>query len=424
MVSSKSQPWKVEGKFDVSPYNFAQEVLDDYEFPPKLPICDSTIRKIDNTPGSLLPYSVEDKVEIASLLNEMGVAQLGCNPMHFYGTPRNDAICDGIRAIAKKGFKFKITAVVNWQAWVQGKWKEHADRILDMGVDIIDVESPGSENFRQMYLSQLSWEQIEEGLGKALDYVKSRGAGAGVCIADMVRGDVDHMISLMNSCISHGAERFYLTDSFGSLSPEGTRWLFKRFKSGLSKQVPLVHHAHDDFGLATAQSIAAAAAGAWPDASTNGIGERAYAKLEEVVLALELLYGVDTGIKLEKIGELCHLVERITGIKNQPHKPVVGETMYVPLFEDEYIELLKGGPYVSTSFAPEITGQKPALVWWEGMLSATTARAKLGQLELKYTDEQLNKVIEAIRAQLRSLKEFPAWIPDAEVSEICRRALG
>ena len=176
--------------------------------------------------------------------------------------------------------------------------------------------------------------------------------------------------------------------------------------------------------MATANCIAATAAGGWPDVATNGLGERAFAKFEEVFLALELLYGVDTGIKLEKLTELSRMVERMSGVKNQPHKPVVGETMYVPLFEEEYIDLLKGGPYVSTSFAPEIVGQVPALVWWEGMLSAATARAKLDQMELKYTQDQVNTVVGAIRARLRELKQFPAWIPDAEAGEICRRAVG
>ena len=424
MVSNISKKWKVPGKYDVSPYNFADEVIADYDFPAKLPICDSTIRKIDNTPGSLIPYSVEDKVEIAAGLDEMGVAQLGCNPMHFYGTPRNDAIVEGVRAIAKKGFKFKLTSVVNWNSWVGGSFNTHADRIIDMGVQLLDVEGPGSDFFRQMYLPDWSWDQIEASMTKSVAYVRSKGAEAGVCLPDIVRGDIDQMTKLINSLVSHGAQRFYFCDSFGALSPQGTRYLIKKIRGGMTTQVPIAYHPHDDTGLATAQDIAAAAAGAWPDASVNGIGERAYAKLEEVVLALELLYGVNTGINLEKISGMCSLVERVTGIRNQPHKPVVGETMYVPLFEDEYIELLKGGPYVSTSFAPEIIGQKPSLVWWEGMLSPATARAKLNQLELKYTEEQLNQIIEAIRAQLRELKEFPAWLRDGEVSEICRRILG
>ena len=423
MLPSKSHQSRVPGLYDVSPYNFIEEVQKDFDFPDKIPICDATIRKIDNNPGSFVPYPVEDKLEIATLLDEMGVAQVGCNPMHFYGTPRNDAICEGIRAIAKKGFNFKLTGIANWDSWLDGSFEGHADRILDMGVSTIDVEGLGSENFRAMYLPDWTWDQIRDAIAKACEYVRSKDAEAGVALGDLVRGDLDFMINLMNFWISHGAERFFVGDSFGSLSPPGTRYFVKRLMSGLSKKVPIIYHPHDDTGLATAGAIAAASAGAWPEASVNGIGERAYLKMEEYVVSLELLYGVDTGLKLEKIGELCRLVERVTGIKNQPHKPVVGEVMYVPLFEEEYTHMLKGGGYISTSFAPEIVGEKPALVWWEGMMSPVTVRAKLDQLELSYTEAQVDKAVEAIRARLRELKEFPAFLSDDEAGEICRRAL-
>jgi isopropylmalate/homocitrate/citramalate synthase len=420
----RKQP-KVPGKYEVSPYNFADEVVSQYDFPEKLPICDATIRKIDNTPGSLLPTSVEDKLEICALLDDMGVAEVGCNPMHFHGTPRHDAICDGIRAIAKGGFKFKLTGVVNWNSWTHGHalFREHADRIIDMGLDVLDVEGMGSEFFHETYLGDWGWEELVENVAKAVDYVRSKGVQTGVAPSDIGRGNLDQMIPRMNTWIDAGATRFMLADSFGSLSPPGTQYMIRTLRKGINDKAQILYHPHDDFGLATAMALAAASAGAWPEASTNGIGERAYLKLEEYVLSLELLYGVDTGIKLEKLTELCNLVERVTGIKNPPHKPVVGQTMYVPLFEDEYTHMLKGGSYISTAFVPELVGQKAALVWWEGMMSPSTVRAKLDQMGLEPTEAQVNVAIGAIRAQLQKLKEFPAWIQDEEVSEICRRAL-
>ena len=429
MVRSESKPWEMPGKYDVSPYNYAEEVLADYDFPPMLPsgrfpIQESTIRKMDNTPGSLIPYSIEDKLEIAAMLDDMGIAEISFNPMHFYGTPRTKAINEAMEAIAKKGFNFNIYVNVNWVSWVDGNFKEHADRIIGQGAQSFDVEAIGSERFRRMYLRDWTWQQIADESAKAVEYVRSKGIEAGIDLGDYVRGDVDQMIGLMNFWINHGAQRFHISDSFGSLAPQGTRYLIKKIRSGLIEDTPIVYHPHDDTGLATANALAATAAGAWPDISVNGIGERAFAKLEEVVLSLELLYGVDTGLKLEKLTELSRLVERITGIPNQPHKPVVGETMYVPLFQDEYIDLLKGGPYVSTAFAPEIVGQKPALVWWEGMMTEVTVRAKLEQMGLPYTEEQVGKVMQALSARLRALKKFPAWIPDDEAGDICRRALG
>ena len=424
MERSTSRPWNVPGKYNVSPYNFVDEVLSDYNFPSKLPICDGTVRKMDATPGSVIPFPIEDKLEIAALLDEIGVAEYRGNPMHFYGTPRNEAICEGVRAVAKKGFKFKMTASMWWDSWVEGQFERHADRVIDMGVQTVDVEFPGSENFRQMYLRDWSWEQLLDGMARALEYVRSKGVEAGVLLSDGARGDLDEIITRMNFWIDHGvADRLYICDSFGCLSPPGTRYFVKRLRSELRKEIPIVYHTHDDFGLATAQGLAAAAAGAWPESSSNGVGDRAFLKMEEYVLSLELLYGVDTGIKLEKLSELSRLVERVTGITTPPNKPITGQTMYVPNIQQEYIDLFQGGPWTSTAFAPEMVGQKRGLVWWEGMLSPATVRAKLDQLELRHTEEQVDRAVEAIRSALGEIKQFPWWIADDEVAEICRHSL-
>lgn len=423
MVSKNTEPWKVSGKYHVSPYNFAPEILDDYEFPDKLPIVDSTIRKMDNTPGSLIPYSIEDKLEIARMLDDLGVSQVKVNPMHFYGTPRNTAIRQGIKAIAKKGFKFKLTGIMNWNSWINGDFKAYADPVIDLGVRTLEVEAAGSENFRQMYLPEWSWEQICDETSQAMEYLRRRGIETGIGMGDIVRGNLDHNIRMMNLWIDNGAERFSIADSFGCLSPQGVRQFIKKLRSGMKRKVPTIYHVHNDFGMATAQAIAAMAAGSWADVSVNGIGERAFVNLDEVIISLELLYGVDTGIKLEKLTEISSLVEQITGIRNQPHKPVVGETMYVPLFAEEYASLLRGQPYVSSSFSPELVGQKPALVWWEGMLTSMNVGIKLEQLGFKCSKKQVRKVEDAIRRKLQQLDQFPAWIPDTKVTEICRQIL-
>jgi homocitrate synthase NifV len=424
MTGQQSEPWHSPGKYNVSPYNYSEEVRSEYAFPDKLPILDATLRKMDNTPGSLIPYSVEDKLEIATILDDIGIAEVGFNPMHFYGTPRNLAIVDGLRAVARGGFKFKITTIVNWDSWTGGDFEAHADRIIDMGADTVDVEALGSEAFRAMYLRDWSWDRIRDELARDIAYVRSRGKGSGIVLGDASRGDLDQLIELTNFWIDAGADRLFIADSFGSLSPQGTTYLISKIRRGMKAPIPIVYHAHDDLGLGTANALAAAAAGAWSEASINGIGERAFAKLEEYIMALELLYGVDTGIKLERLTEVSRTVERITGIRNQPHKAVVGETMYVPLFEQEYIDLLHAGPYVSTCFDPAMVGQKPALVFWEGMLSDSTVRAKMDQMELEYNDAQVGQTVETIRTRLHGIREFPAFLSDSDVSDICRGIAG
>lgn len=206
------------------------------------------------------------------------------------------------------------------------------------------------------------------------------------------------------------------------MSPQGTRYFYKKLRQGLNKQVPIVHHVHDDFGMATAQCIAAVTAGCWPNVAINGIGERTFADLAQVVLSLEVLYGVNTGIRLDMLAEGAKLVERITGVRLQPHRPVVGETVFVPQFADEYATLFTGSePWRVTPVVPEVVGQHPQVYWWEGMLTDMNIKAKLEQLGLAYREDHVARVAQEIRSRLRKLEGFPAWLPDSEVEEICGR---
>jgi len=90
-------------------------------------------------------------------------------------------------------------------------------------------------------------------------------------------------------------------------------------------------HCHNDFGLATANSLAGVEAGADAvDVVVNGLGDRGgNAPFEEVVLALEKLCGVKTGIKLNRVNELSRLVEEKTKIKKCKVKPIVGDFTFL-----------------------------------------------------------------------------------------------
>ena len=421
-----NERWNVPGKYLVSPFNYVDEVVSDYEFPEKVAIWDCTIMKMDRTPGNRI-YSVEEKLEIAAMLDDMGVAGLILNPHDFVGDPmdhpaRNKAITDGIRAIANKGFGYKLAGVSRFPVF-DGAYKEQMDRVIDLGIDLIYVHVPPQWRW-PAFLPDWPWERIQDQATQALDYLKSQRVEVGVSSPDIVRVDPEEAVQILNYFINQGAESLHTSDTYGNLSPQGTRYLFKTLGKLLVRKVPLVYHCHNDFGMATAQVIAAIAAGASPETCVNGIGDRAFANMDEVVLSLELLYGANTGIKMEKLTEISQLVERITGIRNQPHKPVVGEAMYVPLFESDYIGAFRGDPYEYTSFVPELVGQRPALVWWEGMLSTRSVRAKLEQLGLVFQEEHVAKVKETVGERLGQLNEFPAWLPEAEVEEICRQVVG
>jgi isopropylmalate/homocitrate/citramalate synthase len=117
-------------------------------------------------------------------------------------------------------------------------------------------------------------------------------------------------------------------DTFGVCTPEAIRYFTRRAREHLNK--PIEAHFHNDFGLAVANSLAAVTEGAEVVHTTvNGIGERmGNADLAETTLALKALYGVELDIRFNKLRELSKLVEKVSGVKMPPHKPVVGDNIF------------------------------------------------------------------------------------------------
>ena len=345
-----NEPWSVPGKYEISKYNFADEVVADYDFPEKVPISDGTFQKMDRTPGARI-YSVEEKLEIAAMLDELGVATVNTNPNDYLTHPmvhpaRNKAITDGIRAIAKKGFKLKVSASSRFPV-VDGSYKDQIDRVIDLGIDIFIVHPPAKRQW-DLFLPDWPWDRMRGQCIEAIEYAKTRGVEVGVSTPDVVRLDFDQIVYILNLWIDNGADSLHLADTLSTLSPQGTRYLFKAIGKELHRKVPLLYHVHNDYGMAVAQVIAAVAAGAWPEASINGFGDRGFVNLDELVLSLEVLYRVNTGIKMEKLTEASQLVERIQGIKNGPQKPVVGEAMHVPSLRTTISGCSRAGPLITT----------------------------------------------------------------------------
>jgi len=128
-------------------------------------------------------------------------------------------------------------------------------------------------------------------------------------------------------------------------------------------------HTHDDFGMATAGTISAVIAGASPDVALNGVSYRSgFAALEEVVLALDVLYGVDTGIRLDRLQWAADRLASIMGFPIPPLKPVVGSHQFLREGPAEVSKIIAGGAdadfaALGSSVAPSLTGAQFHWVW-------------------------------------------------------------
>jgi isopropylmalate/homocitrate/citramalate synthase len=147
---------------------------------------------------------------------------------------------------------------------------------------------------------------------------------------DGSRADLEYTIELAKAGYSAGGTRYSFPDTVGCFSPEGVDRYIPRIVSEFSGK-DLVCHFHNDFGLATINTIRAMSHGLnIPTCTANGMGERAgNAPLHQVVTALKLLYGIDLPhFKYEKLRELRRMVEEFSGIPVSAHEPIIGEGVF------------------------------------------------------------------------------------------------
>ena len=258
--------------------------------------------------------------------------------------------------------------------------------------------------------------------------MRRKGVDAGVSASDIGSLDMDALIQDMNVWLGHGAERLCLSDHMSSVSPEAARWLIRYLRKGMKREIPIVYHPHNRYGLGTAAAIAVASAGGWPETTVNGFADNGLASFEEVVVALETLYGVDTGIKLGRLQELSRAVERITGFKSHPLKPVVGDAMWAPAGSYQYAELRgEGRGCVDSHMSPfeaKMVGAEVNWKWSINTVAPESLEIKLTQLALSHSANDVAAVRSALLKDLAAKDQFPAWLSDAEVDQVCRQVLG
>lgn len=338
-------------KWFVSPWNFEDVVTKDLNFVKNIKIHDVTLRDGEQQAG--LIFNKDQKVAIAEKLAEVGVHRIEA------GMPAvSNQDKAAIEEIVKRNLGPEIFAFARCM-------KEDIKKAADTGVTGVIVEIPSSEHIIK-YAYKWSLEKAMNLSVEATKYAGELGLYTVFFPIDMTRADMNWVLSLVEKVATEGhMDALAVVDTFGGLAPHAVPNLIKRVKERIDK--PIEVHFHDDFGLGAANTIMALAAGADVMHTTiSGIGERAgNAPYEDIVLSLLTMYGIDLGLKYEKIYETSKYLREISGLKVRQNRPIFGDTIYdieSGIISAWYENVKDIAPLELSPFLPSLVGQNKAKI--------------------------------------------------------------
>ena len=347
-------------------------------FADKLRFFDTTLRDGEQTPGvSLNP---EQKFEIASRLSDIGIDVIEAG-----SAAASDGEREAIRRIAEGGLKAEICTYVR-------ALQADIDYAADLGADSVHLVIPVSDLHIAKKLRK-NREQVAAMAYDAVEYAKSRGLIVELSGEDASRADQAFLHEIFTGGVERGADRLCFCDTVGLLTPEKTA----EFIPPLSAIAPLSIHCHDDLGFALMNTMAALKAGAGcAHVTINGLGERAgNTPFEEVVMALEVLYGYRTRIVKEKIYPLASLVSRHTGVALAVNKAIVGEMAFTHESGIHAHGVMRE-PSTYESVKPEMVGRKRRIVL--GKHSGTASvEAALHEMNYNADEKQVKEIVKRVK---------------------------
>lgn len=400
-VIDSNTPWKTD-KWFTSLWNFSEEVRKSVEFSERIQFHDVSLRDGEQQSGIIL--NKDQKVALAEKLAEVGIQRIEA------GMPAvSDQDEAAIKEIVKRDFGPKIFSFARCM-------KEDVKRSVDCGVKNIVMEVPTSDHLLKYAYKWDLQKAIDLSIESTL-FAHEQGLYVSFFTIDGTRTDIDIYLDLVQKIAAEGhMDELTVVDTFGGLNPHAVPYLIKKVKERMCDK-PIGVHFHDDFGLAAANTIIALASGAEIAHTTiSGIGERAgNAPYEDVALSLLTMYGIDAGLKYEKMYPLSKYLQEVSGLKVRQNRGIVGDD--IADIESGIIAswFKNAGDIAPLELAPylySLTGHPGARVTIGKMSGIPTVDIYCDQLGLRANEEQKAEIVKAIkkkafeRSSLLTLKEF------------------
>ncbi|MDL2286201.1 2-isopropylmalate synthase [Desulfococcaceae bacterium OttesenSCG-928-F15] len=380
-------------------------------------IFDTTLRDGEQSPGASM--NTAEKIRVAKRLEELGVDVIEAG---FPAASEGDF--DAVRQIAETMETAQVAALARAsradidRAWEAIKVAKHPRIHVFLATSDLHMK----------YKLQMEPDAVYEKAVEAVGYAKTLTDNVEFSAEDGSRSDRDFLCRVFSGVIAAGATTVNLPDTVGYAIPgeyaDLIRYVMKNTK-GMEKAVLSVH-CHDDLGLATANTLAAIAAGArQAEVTINGIGERAgNTALEEVVMAIHTrkgLFNLETGIDTTKIYPVSRTVREITGVIVQPNKAIVGANAFAHESGIHQDGVLKN-PMTYEIMQPETVGLSKNNMVLGKHSGRAAIKSRLEGMGYNLTPEELNLIFTEFKALADKKKDIQGEDLEALVTEHILRA--
>ncbi|MBF0624465.1 MAG: homocitrate synthase [Magnetococcales bacterium] len=358
---------------------------------PNVPVLDDTTLR-DGEQSAGVAFRWEEKERIARMLDGLGIPEMEVGIPAMGPEERAE-----IRGLAGLGLPARLLV------WCR-MLRQDIDLCPGLGVALVDLSIPVSDLQMRIKLGQ-DRTRVLATIDREVRY--ARDLGLQVCVGgeDASRADPDFLLRVVETAEGAGAERFRFADTVGILDPFQVYRIIGRLRrhTGLDLEM----HAHDDLGMATANTLAAVRAGATHvNTTVNGLGERAgNAALEEVAMALGQVLGLETGLDMTRFPALSRYVEQASGRRLGHQKSLVGRMAFSHEAGIHVDGLLKD---VATyqGVDPTRLGRRHEMVLGKhsGRHAIRNGYARLG---IRLEDADLDRLLPAIRRFVTCNKRAP-----------------
>ncbi|MGI0132447.1 MAG: homocitrate synthase/isopropylmalate synthase family protein [Thermoplasmata archaeon] len=376
--------------------DYHRETAGERHFADPIVVWDETLRDGEQMPG--VHFSPEEKLRIAEALSDVGV------PLLNAGIPVvSEEEARAVRLLADAGLHSRVLAAART---VPGD----VDAVARSGATHIAIFVAASQVHLRFKL-KMSPDEVLKASVASVEQAKAAGLHVAFVTEDTVRAPMEFVERLYRAVVDAGADRLVVSDTVGIMTPLTFRWFLREFRRRVHPKDWSVH-CHNDFGLATANTLTALEEGVTsPHVCVNGLGERAgNASLEEVVMGVESLYGISTGLKTEKLYALSQLVEEISGVPIAANKALVGYNSFSHEAGIHTHGILQH-TLTYEPLQPEVLGRQRRMI-----LGKHTGKAalleKLKERHARPTDPQVAELLRRVklRAEAHTKSEHDAFL--------------